>query len=102
MVIQNFVWTFMSRKPYPCVYIRCLLQSLVMHKPLVEGPMALKQVVFEDLAQMVLPASPLIDSTNELVEAPHDSRFQIARTMESFVIRAGEVGLVLMVPYFSG
>ena len=43
-----------------------------------------KKLIFTDLAETVLPASNLIDLRNDQVEAPTDSRFAIAQSMELF------------------
>lgn len=91
MITQTFVMTFQSRTPLPSVYIRCLLQSLIEDEVRNEGATSIKQFVFNDLGEIVLPANLLIDPANDLVEAPHDPRFQIARKMETFVLRAAEV-----------
>ena len=53
--------------------------------------MSLKQFIFHDLAELVLPLDTLIDFRNSDVEAPHDPRFQIAQKMELFVSRVGQV-----------
>lgn len=87
---MNFVMSFQSRTPLPSVYIRCLLQSLIEDEVRNEGVTSIKRFVFNDLGQIVLPANMLIDPANDLVEAPHDPRFQIARKMEAFVLRAAE------------
>lgn len=91
MIRQNFVWTFLSRTPYPCVYIRGLLQSLITNYITIGGTAAVKNFIYDDLAQMVLPASLLIDPANDLVEVPHDPRFRVTRKLEAFILRAGEV-----------
>lgn len=91
IISQNFVMSFQSRTPLPSVYIRCLLQSLIEDEIRNEGATSIKRFVFNDLGQIVLPANMLIDPANDLVEAPHDPRFQIARKMEAFVLRAAEV-----------
>ena len=83
--------TFQSQAPLPSVYIRCLLQSLIEDEIRIKGAISTKQFVFDDLGQIVLPANLLIDPANDLVEAPHDPRFQIARKMEAFALRAAEV-----------
>jgi hypothetical protein len=49
------------------------------------------QFIFEDLAEIVLPAHELVDMANFDVEPPHDTRFKLARLMEKFVTRAGQV-----------
>lgn len=73
------------------MYIRCLLQSLIEDEVRIEEATSIKQFIFNDIGQIVLPANILIDPANDLVEAPHDPRFQISRKMEAFVLRAAEV-----------
>ena len=53
--------------------------------------MSVRQLVFDDLAEMVAPAHILIDPSNDNVEAPKDPRFQILKRMERFVGRAAQV-----------
>ena len=89
--MQNFVSSFQSRTPQACVYIRCLLQLLIGNQMKSEGTISVKQFLFADLGEMVLPAHLLIDPANDLVEAPYDPRFQISRKLEDFVSQAGEV-----------
>lgn len=83
--------SFQSRTPLPSVYIRCLLQSLIEDEIRNDGATSIKQFIYNDLEQIVLPANLLVDPANDLVEAPHDPRFQIARKMETFVLRSAEV-----------
>lgn len=53
--------------------------------------MSIKQLLFDDLEELVLPADLLLDLTNDTIEAPYDPRFQIARKMEAFLSRIGPV-----------
>lgn len=53
--------------------------------------MSLKQLVFDDLEEISLPADILVDDSNNEVEAPQDSRFQIAKQMDDFVKKAADV-----------
>lgn len=55
------------------------------------GTMSIKQLLFDDLSEIVLPADMLIDPQNNEVEVPKDPRFQIAKRMDIFVARAGQV-----------
>lgn len=55
------------------------------------GTMSIKQLLFDDLSEIVLPADMLIDPQNDEVEVPKDPRFQIAKRMDTFVARAGQV-----------
>lgn len=85
--------TFQARKPQPSVYIRALLQSILFGEMKILGTMSIKQILFDDLAEIVLPADILIDPQNSEVEVPKDPRFQIAKGMDIFVARAGQVDL---------
>ena len=53
--------------------------------------MSLKQLLFNDLEEISLPADILLDDANNAVEAPQDPRFQIAKQMDEFVQRAADV-----------
>ncbi|KAL9106515.1 MAG: hypothetical protein Q9187_008551, partial [Circinaria calcarea] len=88
--ILTFALTFQSQKPQPSVYIRCLLQSLILGEMRVLGTMSIHQLILEDLAEIVLPADILVDPGNADVELPQDPRFQIAKRMELFVSRVGQ------------
>lgn len=50
--------------------------------------MSIRQVLDQDLANFVLPASKLLDRNNDEVEVPTDPRFIAAEKMESFRSRA--------------
>ncbi|PGH18870.1 hypothetical protein AJ79_00286 [Helicocarpus griseus UAMH5409] len=88
--LQTLVWALQSRKPQPCVYIRSLVQSLLVHDMEILGSVSVKDFFFDDLAELVLPYSQLLDPKNEEVEAPSDSRFQIAKHIDNFVKRAAQ------------
>ncbi|EQL28365.1 hypothetical protein BDFG_08884 [Blastomyces dermatitidis ATCC 26199] len=88
--LQTLVWTLQSRKPQPCVYIRSLVQSLLVHDMEILGSVAVKDFFFDSLAELVLPYNQLLDRKNEEVEAPSDSRFQIAKHMNNFVKKAAQ------------
>ena len=55
------------------------------------GNMSLKQLLFDDLEEVSLPADVLVDDKNDDVEAPQNPRFQIAKQMDEFVTRAADV-----------
>lgn len=52
------------------------------------GTMSIRQVLDDDLAAMVLPASTLLDRDNDEIEVPNDPRFKMAARMEVFRSRA--------------
>ncbi|KAL8995051.1 MAG: hypothetical protein Q9169_005150 [Polycauliona sp. 2 TL-2023] len=87
---HTFAYVFQSRKPQPAIYIRCLLQSLIFHDMKVLGKVTITTLIFDDLAELVLPADILLSPANGNVEAPQDPRFQMAREMSGFVLRVGD------------
>ncbi|KAL8670100.1 MAG: hypothetical protein Q9168_005345 [Polycauliona sp. 1 TL-2023] len=88
--LLTFTYVFQSRKPQPAVYIRCLLQSLIFHDMKVLGKVTITTLIYDDLAELVLPADVLLSPANGNVEAPHDPRFQMAKEMSGFVLRIGD------------
>ncbi|MCJ1399551.1 hypothetical protein MMC11_002753 [Xylographa trunciseda] len=87
---QNFVSLFETRKPQPSIYVRCLLSSLIHNKMRVSGETSFTHFIFDDLAELVLPADLLVDMVNYDVEAPQSRKFQIAQRMDVFVSRVGQ------------
>ena len=83
--------TYQSRQPEPSVYIRCLLQSLILGDMRVLGTISSKQLLLDDFAEIVLPADILVDPANGDIEAPQDPRFQISKRMDAFVTTAANV-----------
>lgn len=75
------------------MYIRCVLQSLIFGEMRVLGTVSVKQYLFDDFEELVLPADVLIDPANGDVEAPQDPRFQISKRMDAFVTKAADVSL---------
>jgi hypothetical protein len=55
------------------------------------GTVPVKQFLYDELAELVLPFSPLLQSENEEVELPSDPRFQISQSIEGFVKRMAQV-----------
>jgi N-alpha-acetyltransferase 35, NatC auxiliary subunit len=84
--LYTAVWVFMSRMPQPSVYIRALVQSFLSDQETgqVLGKMSSKEFLVSSLAAVVLPSSLLLNSANEMVEAPTDPRFQMARILTEF------------------
>ncbi|KAJ5723502.1 hypothetical protein N7488_001537 [Penicillium malachiteum] len=81
------IWTLLSRKPHPSVYIRCLMQALIVSDMTILGAVTVKKFLYDDLVELVLPSSILLEANTDDVELPSDPRFQIARLMEGFVKR---------------
>lgn len=88
---KTSVWTLLSRKPQPSVYIRCLVQALAINDLTILGSISIKQLIFDDIAELVLPSSILLEANTDDVELPSDPRFQIARNMNAFVTRFSQV-----------
>ncbi|KAI1965877.1 N-alpha-acetyltransferase, non-catalitic subunit [Ophidiomyces ophidiicola] len=88
--LMKSVWILQSRKPQPSVYIRSLTQSLLLNELRVLGSKSIKQFVYEDLTDHVLPWSMLLDKRNEAVEVPSDPRYQIVKQMNAFVERVAQ------------
>ncbi|KAJ5142575.1 NatC N(alpha)-terminal acetyltransferase Mak10 subunit [Penicillium bovifimosum] len=84
---KTAVWTLLSRKPQPSVYIRCLLQALIVSNMTILGAVPVKQFLYDELAELVLPANVLLEANTDEVEMPSDPRFQIAQKMDSFMKR---------------
>ncbi|KAJ5861262.1 uncharacterized protein N7529_008572 [Penicillium soppii] len=84
---KTAVWTLLSRKPQPSIYIRCLLQALIVSNMTILGAVPVKQFLYDELAELVLPANILLEANTDEVEMPSDPRFQIAQKMEGFLKR---------------
>lgn len=89
---QTAVWTLLSRKPQPSIYIRCLLQALIVNNFTILGSVPVKEFLYDELAELVLPSNILLEANTEEVEVPSDPRFQIAQKMDGFVKRFSQVG----------
>ncbi|KAJ5788742.1 NatC N(alpha)-terminal acetyltransferase Mak10 subunit [Penicillium paradoxum] len=84
---KTAVWTLLSRKPQPSIYIRCLLQALIVSNMTILGAVPVKEFLYDELAELVLPANILIEANTDEVEMPSDPRFQIAQKMDGFMKR---------------
>ncbi|KAL2872538.1 N-alpha-acetyltransferase 35, NatC auxiliary subunit [Aspergillus lucknowensis] len=84
------MWTILSRKPQPSVYIRSLLQTIIMKEGIVLGTTPVKQFLYDELAALVLPSSILLEASIDETEVPSDPRFQIAQLMDGFVRRISQ------------
>ncbi|KAL4944560.1 hypothetical protein BDV06DRAFT_220186 [Aspergillus oleicola] len=81
------VWTLLSRKPQPSVYIRSLVQTAIKNNTAVLGDTSVKVFLRDEISVMVLPLSILLDPSLEESEVPSDPRFQIAQLMDGFFRR---------------
>jgi hypothetical protein len=77
------------------VYIRCLLQTYIVNNWKVLGSTSVKQLLYDDLAELVLPSSVLLEPENDEIEVPSDPRFQISKSMEGFLTRLAQVSFRL-------
>ncbi|RYP11545.1 hypothetical protein DL765_007734 [Monosporascus sp. GIB2] len=84
---NTFVITFQARKPQPLVFIRSLLQTLLIKDTVVLGTYDARQIIDQDLALTVLPWGKQIDPSYVNVEVPSDPRHQIAAQMANFRAR---------------
>lgn len=50
-----------------------------------------KQFLYDELAELVLPANLLLEANIDEVEMPSDPRFQIAQKMDGFMKRFAQV-----------
>ncbi|RYP92361.1 hypothetical protein DL770_001563 [Monosporascus sp. CRB-9-2] len=87
---ETFVTTFQARKPQPLVFIRSLLQTLLIKDRFVLGTYDARQIIDQDLALTVLPWGKQIDPSYVNVEVPSDPRHQIAAQMANFRARITE------------
>ncbi|RYO99343.1 hypothetical protein DL764_006844 [Monosporascus ibericus] len=87
---ETFVITFQARKPQPLVFIRSLLQTLLIKDRVVLGTYDARQIIDRDLALTVLPWGKQIDPSYVNVEVPSDPRHQIAAQMANFRARVTE------------
>ncbi|KAI9843380.1 MAG: hypothetical protein M1838_002635 [Thelocarpon superellum] len=86
--LMTFLWTFQSRSPQPSVYIRSLLQSSLLTQSKVSEAKSTQELLYDDLAETVLPGDILLDRNYCDVEMPGDPRFEISERMGQFVAKA--------------
>lgn len=55
------------------------------------GAVPVKEFLYDELAELVLPANILLESNTDEVEVPSDPRFQIAQKMDGFMKRFSQV-----------
>jgi hypothetical protein len=85
---------FQTKSLQPPVYVRCLIQSLILSEMRVLDRMSIKQLLYCDLEEITLPASVLVDPTSDEYEAPQHPRFQINAKMETLISRSADVSFV--------
>lgn len=67
------------------------MQALIVNEMKVLGSRSVKQLLFDDLRDLVLPLSPILDEEHDAIEVPSDPRFQLRQSMESFVTHVAHV-----------
>ena len=55
------------------------------------GAISVKQLIVDELRDIVIPIGPLLDPKNEEIEVPTDPRFLINARMNEFISRVGQV-----------
>ena len=65
-----------------------------MNKTTVLGAIPVKQFLYDELGELVLPTSTLLQASTDETEMPTDPRFQIAQHMDAFVKRFAQVLLL--------
>lgn len=70
------------------------MQAFIVNEMKILGSKSVKQLFYDDLRDLVLPLSTLLDAENEECEVPSDPRFQIYQSMESFVGRVAHVSRI--------
>lgn len=95
-VVQTGIQLFMAQDPQPPVYVRCLMQGFVWYQNQVFGQFPYKSALFAAIEETALPSCNIVDSKNDQIEAPHDPRFKIAKTMESFALSVTDVCNLLL------
>ncbi|KAK7755068.1 N-alpha-acetyltransferase, non-catalitic subunit [Diatrype stigma] len=88
--LLTFVATFQARKPQPIVFIRILLQSLVLKDMVIVGSYTPRQIIDNDLSLTVLPCGRQLDPSFDSIEVPTDPRHQVSAQMELFRHRVTE------------
>lgn len=81
------------------MYIRSLVQSIIMNQSTVLGSVPVKQFLYDELAALVLPSSILLEASLDETEVPSDPRFQVAQLMDGFVRRFSQVRTITQFDY---
>jgi hypothetical protein len=64
---------------------------MIINNVTVLGVVPVKQFLYDELAEIVLPSSSLLLANKDETEMPSDPRFQIANHMDTFVKRFAQV-----------
>lgn len=65
---------------------------MIVNNMTILGAVPVKQFLYDELAELVLPSSILLQANMDDIEVPSDPRFQIAKQMDAFVQRFSQVG----------
>ena len=71
------------------------MQAMVFSEMRVLGMMSFKELILDNLREIVLPADMLLDSSNFDVEAPQDPRFHVAKRIDEFMATTADVSVAL-------
>ena len=58
------------------------------------GSVPVREFLYDELAELVLPSSVFLQANMDETEMPSDPRFQIASLMDGFVKRFSQVGIL--------
>ena len=64
---------------------------MILSNMMVLGAVPVKKFLYDELAEIVLPSSTLLQANTDETEMPTDPRFQIANHMDAFVKRFAQV-----------
>lgn len=64
---------------------------MIVNNMTILGAVPVKQFLYDELAELVLPSSILLEANMDDIEVPSDPRFQIAKQMDAFVQRFSQV-----------
>ena len=71
------------------------MQAMVFSEMRVLGMMSFKELILDNLREIVLPADMLLNSSNFDVEAPQDPRFHVAKRIDEFMATTADVSVAL-------
>lgn len=71
------------------------MQTLLISNATILQAIPTKEFLYNDLAELVLPSSVLLQANMDETEMPSDPRFQIAKLMDGFVKRFGQVSVLI-------
>ncbi|KAI9894810.1 MAG: hypothetical protein M1814_000029 [Vezdaea aestivalis] len=81
---------FVARRPHPSVFIRAILQYIIFDRLPSWRRVSTKEMIFEELENLVIPGTVFTDRANDEVELPSDPRYGIATTMEAVLQKVSQ------------